>query len=187
MVQPEPRGNDMFLDVNELAVRKLRIKKSYAPGLLDFSSAEFKQAGPLEVRATAELVEGHIRVSGQVHTRLEMPCARCLETVVEELSRDFDLYYRPLAGNQRVEEVQLREGDTEIGFFAGDGLFLSVVLAELVHLQVPMKTICRSDCRGLCVHCGANLNHEECRCESPAPDSRLQPLARWKQDWSKKQ
>jgi uncharacterized protein len=177
----------MFLDVNELAVRKIRIKKSYEAGLLDFHSSEFQQAGPLEVRATAELVEDHIRVSGQMHTRLEMPCARCLEGVVEEVSRDFDLYYRPMNGIRREEEVQLKEGDTEIGFFEGDGIFLSAVLSELVNLQVPMKTICRSDCRGLCPTCGANLNHEDCRCEAPAPDARLQPLARWKQDWSKKQ
>jgi uncharacterized protein len=177
----------MFLDVNELAVRKIRIKKSYEAGLLDFHSSEFQQAGPLEVRATAELVEGHIRVFGQMHTRLEMPCARCLEGVVEEVSRDFDLYYRPMNGIRREEEVQLKEGDTEIGFFEGDGIFLSAVLSELVNLQVPMKTICRSDCRGLCPTCGANLNHEDCRCEAPAPDARLQPLARWKQDWSKKQ
>ncbi len=177
----------MYLDVKELAVRKVRIKKSYEAGLLDFHSNEFRQSGPLDVRATAELVEGHIRVFGQMHTRLEMPCARCLEGVVEEVSRDFDLYYRPMNGLRREEEVQLKEGDTEIGFFEGEGIFVSAVLAELVNLQVPMKTICRSDCRGLCPSCGANLNHENCRCEAPAPDPRLQPLARWKQDWTKKQ
>ena len=43
----------MFLDVNELAVRKTRIRKSYAPGTLDFHSGEFRQVEPLEVRATA--------------------------------------------------------------------------------------------------------------------------------------
>ena len=48
----------MFLDVNELAVRKIRIRKSYTPGTLDFHSGEFHQVEPLEVRATAELVEG---------------------------------------------------------------------------------------------------------------------------------
>ena len=33
-----------------------------------------------------------------------------------------------------------------------------------------MKVICRSDCRGLCPHCGANLNNEECRCEKHGSD-----------------
>ena len=37
----------MFLDVNELQVRKIRIRKSYSPGTLDFHSGEFRQVEPL--------------------------------------------------------------------------------------------------------------------------------------------
>lgn len=185
-MQPEAKGNDMFLDVKELAVRKIRIRKSYAPGLLDFDAADFHQAGPLDVRATAELVEGHIRVYGHFSVRVELICARCLDVVADEVSKDFDLYYRP-AILSPAGEIQLKEGDTEVGFFQGEGLFLADVLAEQVSLQVPMKAICRGDCRGLCPQCGANLNNEECRCESRTVDPRLAPLARLKQDWSKKQ
>ncbi len=177
----------MFLDVKELAVRKIRIRKSYAPGTVDYHSGEFHQIEPVEVRATAELVEGQIRVYGSLHTRLEMVCARCLEPVQEEINRDFDLYYRPMVTIAKDEEVHLRLDDTEIGFFEGDGLFLADVLAEQVILALPMKIICRSDCRGLCPHCGANLNSEDCRCETHATDSRMAPLARLKQDWFKKQ
>ena len=57
-------AEEMFLDVKELAVRKLRIHKAYAPGSIDFHSAEIKQIEPLEVTATAELLEGQIRVEG---------------------------------------------------------------------------------------------------------------------------
>jgi uncharacterized protein len=181
------RAQTMFLDVNELAVRKTRIRKSYAPGTLDFHSGEFKQVEPLDVRATAELVDGQIRIYGNLHTRVELVCARCLDTVVEEISRDFDLLYRPMATISSDQEVHLNLDDTEIGFFEGDGLFLADVLAEQVNLSLPMKVICRSDCRGLCPHCGANLNNEECRCEKHSGDPRLAPLARLKQDWFKKQ
>ena len=178
----------MFIDVNELAVRKLRIAQSYAPGSIDFHTLEFRQVEPLEMRGTAELVEGQIRVAGSLQTKIELVCARCLDLVLEEVSRDFDLYYRPVNGHGKPEEeVRLKRGDTEIGFFEGRGLFLADVLAEQVLLTIPMKVICRSDCRGLCPHCGANLNHEECRCESHAADPRLAPLARLRQDWFKKQ
>ncbi len=177
----------MFLDVKELALHKIRFRKTYAPGTLDFHSGEFRQLQPLDVRATAELVGDQIRISGALHTRLELVCARCLDTVHEEVSRDFDLYYRPMATIAREEEVRLKLDDTEIAFFRGDGLFLTDVLAEQVLLALPMKVICRSDCRGLCPHCGANLNTDECRCETHAADPRLAPLARLKQDWFKKQ
>lgn len=177
----------MFLDVNELALRKIRIRKSYAPSTLDFNTGEFRQIEPLEVRATAELLDGQIRIYGNLHTRVELTCARCLDTVVEEISRDFDLFYRPMNSISVEEEIRLGAEDTEIGFFEGEGLFLADVLAEQINLALPMKVICRSDCRGLCPYCGANLNNEECRCEKHSPDPRLAPLARLKQDWFKKQ
>jgi len=177
----------MFLDVNELALRKTRIRKSYSPGTLDFHSAEFRQVEPLEVRATAELVDNQIRIYGNLYTKVELVCARCLDTVAQEISRDFDLYYRPMTSVPRDEETHLGLNDTDIAFFEGDGLFLADVLAEQVNLAIPMKVICTSDCRGLCPHCGANLNHDECRCEKGAADPRMAPLARLKQDWFKKQ
>ncbi len=62
----------MFLDVKELAVRKIRLRQSYAPGAVDYHTVEFRQVEPLEVCATAELVEGQIRISGELHTRLEV-------------------------------------------------------------------------------------------------------------------
>ena len=177
----------MFLDVKELAVRKARIQKSYPPGTLDLHTRDFQQVEPLEVRATAELVDSQIHIAGHIRTRIELVCARCLDSVVEELDRDFDLFYRPVSSVEKKEEIRLKPEDTDVGFFKGDGLFLADVLAEQVNLLIPMKVICRSDCRGLCPHCGANLNSESCRCEPHAADTRMAPLARFKQDWSKKQ
>jgi uncharacterized protein len=177
----------MFLDIKDLAVRKQVIRKSYAPGSIDYQTTEIKQIEPLEVTATAELLEGTIRITGEIETKVEMVCARCLEPVVDEVHRSLDLFYSPLPKGERPEEAQLKEGDAEIGFYQGEGLFLADVLREQVLLALPMKVICRSDCRGLCSNCGANLNHEECRCETHPTDPRLAPLARLKQDWLKKQ
>src|SRR6266516_1026334 len=80
-------AENMFLDVKELAIRKLRIRKKYAPGSIDYHSAEIKQIEPLEVTATAELLEGQIRIEGNLETKIELVCARCLEPVVEEECR----------------------------------------------------------------------------------------------------
>lgn len=176
----------MFLSIHELALHRLPIRKSYSPGSLDYHTTEYKQVDPLTVRATAELVDGQIHVFGTLHTRLEISCARCLEPVQEEISRDFDLMYRPMTGAPRTEDVHLSLDETEIAFFEGDGLFLADILSEQVNLAVPMKAICRSDCRGLCPHCGANLNYEECTCAARAADSRLASLERVKLEWFKK-
>ena len=177
----------MFLNVKDLAVRKLSIRKSYAPGAIDYRTPEFKQVAPLQVQATAELADGQIHVEGELETKIELYCARCLEPVVEEVSRTFDLFYAPVPKDEKPTIDQLKDDDTEIGFYKGEGLFLADVLKEQLLLALPLKAICQSDCRGLCPNCGANLNHEECRCETHATDPRMAPLARLKQDWLKKQ
>src|SRR5260370_33235028 len=180
-------AESMFLDVKELAVPQLNIRKGYAPAKIDFRTAELKQIEPLEVVATAELIDAQIRIDGQLETKIELQCARCLEPVVEDVQRPFDLFYSPMPKIAKPEEERLKDLDADIGFYAGDGLFLTDVLVEQVLLAVPMKAICRSDCRGVCAAGGANLNHEEGRCETHAPDPRVAPPAGVKQDWRKRQ
>src|SRR5436309_13138875 len=121
-------AEDMFLDVKELSVRNLRIRKSYAPGSIDFHLAEIKQVEPLEVTATAELLESQIRIEGNFETKIELVCARCLEPVVEDVSRTFDLFYAPLPKDAKPTEDRLKDDDTELGFYQGSGLVLADVV-----------------------------------------------------------
>src|SRR6202165_3341109 len=131
-------AEDMFLDVKELTVRKLRIRKTYAPGSIDFHSAEIKQTEPLEVTATAAVLEGQIRVEGNLETKIELVCARCLEPVVEDVSRGFDLFYAPFPKHEKPKVDRLKDDDTEIGFYEGGGLFLADVIKEQVLLALPL-------------------------------------------------
>lgn len=54
-------------------------------------------------------------------------------------------------------------------------------LDELVYTEVivslPMKHLCREDCKGICPSCGKNLNDQKCNCETKQIDPRLQALA----------
>ena len=43
-------------------------------------------------------------------------------------------------------------------------------------LSLPMKSLCREDCRGLCPQCGHNLNNGECGCRQETVDPRLAAL-----------
>jgi uncharacterized protein len=98
-----------------------------------------------------------------------------------EAGQDFDLFYQPhAAGHPITGEIELKEKDTEVSFFWGDGIEVGDILREQILLSLPMKPICREDCQGLCPHCGKNRNLETCDCESVLLDPRLEPLLKIK-------
>lgn len=169
----------MFIGIKELERQPLRFREEFDPGTIDFRTREFRQAAPLRVELAAELEGNEIHIAGRLATRVELTCARCLESVEREMAPRFDLRYRPVSTISRDEEIALTAEDLEVGFYADDGVFLADVLAEQVHLALPIKVVCREQCRGLCPGCGANLNRESCRCGPRAVDPRLAPLAEW--------
>src|SRR5207244_12287968 len=66
--------------------------------------------------------------------------------------------------------------EAEISYYQGQGLRVEDVLREQVLLAVPVKAICREECKGLCPHCGRNLNLEQCSCAEPVEDPRWAAL-----------
>ena len=175
----------MFIHLNDLELQKVDFKQAFEPGVIDLGP-EVEQTLPLQAKGRAELVaesRGHkqvvadIRLVGEYSTRVESPCARCLEPVSHDLKGDFDLLYRPQGVDGGREEVSISEADTEIGYYSGDGLLLEDVLKEQVLLAIPLRALCREDCRGLCPKCGLNRNAEACSCPSEKTDERWTALA----------
>ena len=74
------------------------------------------------------------------------------------------------------DEVAISEADTEIGYYQGEGLLLEDVLKEQILLALPVKQLCRANCKGLCPQCGKNLNVESCNCVTAMPDPRWSAL-----------
>jgi uncharacterized protein len=44
------------------------------------------------------------------------------------------------------------------------------------YLALPMKPLCKDDCKGLCPLCGANWNRDTCTCKAEWVDPRLAVL-----------
>lgn len=161
----------MRITLDELELRRIVISKTYESGVLDYRGAEFRQVAPLNIEAVADLLGDEIHIRGHFATRLEATCDRCLGPVDMPVSREFDLFYRPVRSIAREEEVEIPRDELEIGFYSGDGIELADVATEQVILSVPMKRVCEADCRGLCPICGANLNVEQCNCPPPRDES----------------
>jgi uncharacterized protein len=109
-------------------------------------------------------------------------CDRCLGEARFPLDASFDLFYRPASAiTGEEEEVEIDEGETEIGFYEGDGLELEDVLREQIVLTLPMQRVCSEDCPGICPVCGKNRKESPCDCKiEPSSDrwGALRNLAR---------
>ena len=95
---------------------------------------------------------------------------------MQDVERKFDLLYRPLGVDAAREEMSITGAEAEVSYYQGEGLLLEDALREQVLLAVPLKAICREDCKGLCPHCGKNLNLETCSCSEPVEDPRWSAL-----------
>jgi uncharacterized protein len=174
----------MLIKAKDLELRKLEFNESFAPGVVDLGE-DFVQTAPLPVQGHAELIRENrgahqvvedIRLVGGFSTEIDALCARCLEPVHTAISEKFDLLYRPLGVDARSEEVSISQAETEIGYYQGAGVLLEDVLKEQILLALPVKQVCRANCKGLCPHCGKNLNVESCNCAASVPDPRWSPL-----------
>jgi uncharacterized protein len=163
----------------ELELHRVTASESYAPGSLDYRGAEFRQAAPLKIDATAELVEQEIHIRGHLSTQLSASCDRCLAPVAIPVNCDFDLVYRPMHTIAKEEEIEVAADEMEVGFYSGDGIELADVAIEQVILEVPMKVICGPECHGLCPVCRVNRNLAHCECAPPQQDS---PFASLKEE-----
>jgi uncharacterized protein len=169
----------MFLDVRELERDQILFRESLPPGRIDFGQ-DVWQVEPLGVRGSAELLASEIHLRGHLRTAVEVPCARCLERSRRPVELDFDLFYRSIQSIAREEDVAIKPSELDVGFYQGHGLLLEDVLKEQILLSLPMKSICRPDCAGLCPQCGQNRNLADCGCRPADTDGRWAPLARLK-------
>ena len=169
----------MFLSVKEMEVRKVRFEETFPPGRIDFSGEGVEQNSPLRAAGTAELLEhsdGEVRICGNYCVELRAQCDRCLGDARFPLDGSFDLYYRPVSAIARQEEVEIHEGDTEIGFYEGGGLELEDILREQVLLALPMQRVCSLVCKGICPVCGGNRNETACDCRATNAGNRWESL-----------
>ncbi len=169
----------MFLSIKEMEVRKVRFDETFQPGQIDFSDAGVAQAGPLHVTGVAELLantDGEVRLRGDLTVTMGAECDRCLAAALFPVEAKLDLFYRPMSCIARDEEIEIDEGEAEIGFYEGEGIELEDILREQVLLLLPMQRVCREECKGICPTCGKNRNEAACECKPKASDDRWKAL-----------
>jgi DUF177 domain-containing protein len=137
---------------------------------------DFRIVAPVEVRAEIRKDGRKFRLVGQVTTAIEVPCSRCLEPFTIPVASAFDLLFLPATAQTHDPERETGEEDVGVSFYEDAEIDLGDVIREQVYLALPMKPLCREDCRGLCPVCGINRNVGTCACRSEWVDPRLEAL-----------
>jgi uncharacterized protein len=171
-----PRLDSVLITPLDLQIEPLEFREEIAPGAIEYAP-DTRQVGPLPVAGKADLIVEHrgpeetvddIRIRAGYKGEFEVLCARCVEPVAVPLAGEFDLLFRPENADAEAGERAITEDETEIGYYGKTGLLLEDVVREQVLLSLPGRTLCREDCKGLCVHCGQNLNLASCNCAQTA-------------------
>jgi uncharacterized protein len=164
-------------------------------GTYAFTSAEVDRdeiaaIGPTEIEVHAE--KGHVPaeyiVDGRLKFAADFNCSRCLEPYPIANSSEFHIRFRPRPeGSEENDEIEITETDElDVEFYDQREIPLRNLTLEQVELSIPMKTLCDEKCLGLCTHCGANRNHEQCSCEASVVDERWGALQEFRNQLSKK-
>lgn len=93
-------------------------------------------------------------LSGQLQCTLSSFCAKCNDMFSEELRIPFTERF--------VKGTVANEEDSYA--FDGDTLELSQMAMDNLFLWLPMRSVCKEECKGLCPVCGINLNKAQCDC-----------------------
>lgn len=119
------------------------------------------------------VLDAHLTYGGQLE------CSRCLASYPFEEDENVSLLLskRPAPSS---EEVVLREEDLDLWFYDDPEVAIAPIVEERIQIAVPMKPLCREDCRGLCPGCGQDLNEGTCGCTAQPIDPRWEALRQLK-------
>ena len=106
-------------------------------------------------------------MQAKLHALIEIECVRCLDPFDQQLHTDFSELYAFTKRSTTESNLILPE----------DGhIDLEPILREYMLLEVPISSMCRQDCKGLCLVCGENRNRANCDHNTQPDDPRLSVL-----------
>ena len=136
---------------------------------------------PLKAALRAQQIGDMVKIDGRISTTVRLDCGRCLQSFEMPLAASFTLTYSrmepaPEQGDADQEDVELTSADIGLIYFQGEEINLKNEIQEQVVLALPLRALCKPDCRGLCPGCYVDLNTAECHCDNSPPEGKFAAL-----------
>lgn len=132
---------------------------------IQFMGSTYPVLDKQEVLIQAENT-GKNKLHLQIETKLTLvlSCNRCLDEVPWEcqiqLEKDYDKSDKNDEWNQE-------------SFIEGNNLDVERLISSELLPKIPMKVLCKENCKGICPVCGTNRNKKDCGCDQSVPDPRM--------------
>lgn len=128
---------------------------------------------PLDDETTAVIDGGHLRLDrtntailarGHADATVGVVCGRCLDPVAQRVAIEFAEEFEPSVDVSSGKALPASENDMAFTISPNHILDLSEALRQNLIGALPIQSLCRPDCAGLCPVCGANRNTTFCGC-----------------------
>ena len=164
--------DDMILDFSKIKlIPDGKLSFQFMEALLpaDYGFDEYSLVEPVSCQGEAQHQAAAFAVRGAYHTVAELCCSRCGQAFSMPVAGEFSVSF---VTGQPVDW----DGEQDVYELQGDQADLGSVIAGEIFFSLPMQPLCKEDCRGLCPHCGVNLNESSCSCRDEQIDPRWEKL-----------
>jgi uncharacterized protein len=139
---------------------------------------ELPGCGPVTGELDLDKNGDMVLVTGSLAFTAVQECSRCLKRFTRCYRPEVDLCYQPAAPPRAANgrESALSPDDLITIGYSRNEIDLWPEIREAVLLALPLKPLCREQCRGICPSCGADRNAKECGCRDDRTDARWEKL-----------
>lgn len=166
----------MQLDLTRYRQPEEHFSRSFRPEEVAQDGDAYRIVAPVQLEFDIQKDKEKFRLVGTARTELELLCSRCLEGFRLQVNAEFDLRFLPASELTDEDEREVQDEDLDTSYYRDDRIDLNELLREQFYLALPMKPLCRDDCKGLCPQCGTNWNTGTCTCTTEWEDPRLAAL-----------
>jgi len=131
----------------------------------DVKNINFTFVNGIKIKAEIFRTGKNIFVNGLINTTLRMSCIRCLDDFDFPLEAEFQYNLCPSDERGFLPEMEINKKDLDLFCYQGDSIDIVPLIREQIILNIPSYPLCRESCKGMCSHCGSNLNQGSCQCD----------------------
>jgi len=146
----------MKINVKRIPVDGEILRGVEPPSIMDLDEPDVHFKHDVAHDFLAQIQGNALLVTGTLRTPATLRCSRCLVVFEHPLVVSHFVFHQELHGEDFVD--------------------LTPQIREDIILELPQRALCQEDCRGLCTHCGKNLNDGPCQCRPKHEDMQWHAL-----------